>query len=87
MLECNQSSADCVSRLQIIETVSRSEGLEHHLVYGLEFTVGRDGGDAVIRIEDISSIKTKVEGLLQLMERNDVSPCHFQDIVEDFLIQ
>lgn len=37
------------------------------------------------RIADFSSVKEETERLIELMNRNEVSPVHALDVIEDYL--
>jgi len=65
---------------RIIESTSKSDGLEGQIVYGIEI----DGYDT-IKIEDISSNKQKITEFISLLKKNKVEPNQVIYIVEDFL--
>ncbi len=52
------------------------------ITYGIAFY---DGGVCVGEIPDISDNKTDIDKLTALLNEEAVEPCHFQDVVEDYL--
>ena len=57
-----------------------------YLAYGIE--VYRHDFSGYEKVDCIHGITTRVEKmnrLLELLNRSQVSPCHFHDVVEDFL--
>lgn len=79
-------TTNCKPRFRLIETTAKSDGLEKIPVFGIEYSSMAGENHAVCRFEDISSVKEKVEKLLNLLEENDVAECHLKDIVEDFIL-
>lgn len=82
---------------ELIKTDKYIKGIGHTAVYGLQvcrpdnYEKKFGGGEAfvncctVCKIEDISSNKDTVLRLLNLLEKNLVSPIHFKDVVLDYL--
>lgn len=63
-----------------------SEDSISYLAYGIE--VYRHDFSGYQKIDCVHSLTTrhdKISCLLDLLNRSQVSPCHFRDVIEDFL--
>lgn len=59
-----------------------SDELGEYESYGIEI---RKNGELVCRVSDISTDKDELERLAELCEREELSPIHIYDVIEDFL--
>lgn len=57
-----------------------------YLAYGIEvYRHDFTGSEKVDSLRGITTKAEKMNRLLDLLNRSQVSPCHFRDVVEDFL--
>ena len=54
-----------------------------YLCYGIQMTYA----GTVVKVEDLSLHREEVENLVKLCNEKNLSPLHFQDVLEDFLAQ
>ena len=66
----------------------KSTSYKYYLFYGNSYGIEckNHSGESVKVIHDITVSKDKAENLVLLLNRHEVSPVHFEDIVEDELI-
>ena len=68
---------------RIFEETRISEGTEYE-AYGV--AAFNESGELVAVVPDITSVREKAHSLAQLCERHNLSPCHLNDVAEDFII-
>jgi len=71
-------------RFQITSQKVADGGGEAYIGYG--FSVCDENTDEeLFSADDLSCEETSVMELVELLRRNDVYPCHYMDVLEDFL--
>ena len=70
-------------RYEIVRTLAKKEK-ENTLSFGIKI-IGKDG-DTVCMATDISDDNKKMEELVGLCNKLELSPVHFYDVISDFII-
>ena len=69
---------------QITSREVANDGGEAYIGYGFS-VCDENTGEELFSADDLSCEETNVMELVELLRRNDVYPCHYMDVVEDFL--
>lgn len=70
-----------------IESTRKDEIGNLHLCYGIRADFDTPDGSCSLEIADISSYPSRVDRLVQLLNRYQASPTHFKELVEDFIAE
>jgi len=71
-------------RLQTTSQEILDDSGETYIGYG--FTAhDEDADELLFSVDDLSGDENDVTGLIELIRSNDVYPCHYMDVVADFL--
>lgn len=73
------SDTACASEIQ-----SSSTDSQKLVSYGIIMTVTENGGIEKVSFPDISFSKRKLRDFVAMLERNDVSPVHVEEMIDDF---
>ena len=73
------SDAQCASESRKSSTASGGR-----ISYGIVMTVTENGFNETTSFPDISSSRIKLRDFVSMLERNDVSPVHVEEMIDDF---
>lgn len=78
-----RSSIMQTQRYILIKSICTLEDTEH-IIYGIALV---DGSDLIESVNDLSCDKQRVERLVELCTRLELSPEHLPDVIDDFLAE
>jgi len=71
-------------RLQLTSRQTADDSGKTYIGYG--FTAhDEDTNELLFSVDDLSGEEDDVTGLIELIRSNDIDPCHYMDVVADFL--
>lgn len=73
------SDAQCASEARKSSTASGGR-----ISYGIVMTVTENGLNETTSFPDISFSRKKLRDFVSMLERNDVSPVHVEEMIDDF---
>ena len=81
-------------RYQCIEQKLYNENVGEYIIYGIEITddniryydLNSEGWRSFIPVNDVSCNKEKVDDIVRIINKYQVSPIHLDEIIEDLLI-
>ncbi len=73
------SDAECAC-----ETTKDSTAPGGHISYGIVMTVTENGRSETVSFPDISFSRKKLRDFVAMLERNEVSPVHVEEMIDDF---
>ena len=73
------SDAQCASEARKSSTASGGR-----ISYGIVMTVTENGFNETTSFPDISFSRKKLRDFVSMLERNDVSPVHVEELIDDF---
>lgn len=68
----------------LLKEILYSDELGEYISFGIQVTNQR--GDKVASVSDISTKQDYVEELCRLFNKNNLSPLHLRDVIEDMLL-
>lgn len=72
----------------LCEELFKSEELGEYKSFGLElFKETSDGREKIGKVSDISTDKNSLTRLSEMLNKNDIEPSIFEEILEDFLAE
>lgn len=66
------------------EHKTSKENIRHRVCYGLKMTVEDCGECYTVDFPNITYSKAELSRFIAMLERNDVSPVHVEEMIDDF---